>query len=69
MKYAQLPLCTREGKEERSGCPTASAGAEKPLGMQLGQREDGLGETQGLFPHEGSDGALVTTLEIISAGC
>lgn len=69
MKYAQLPLRMREGEEERSGCLAVSAGAEKPLGMQLGQWEEGLGEMQGPFPPEGSDGELVMTLEIISAGC
>lgn len=63
MKYARLPLHTRKGEEERSGCPGSSAEAEKPSGLQQGQQEDGLGETGGSFPSQGSDGELVTTLE------
>lgn len=50
MKYARLPLHTREEQEERSGRPGASTGAEKPSGLQQGQREDGLGVTEGPFP-------------------
>jgi len=67
MKYALLPLRRREGEEERSGCPGASIGAEKPSGLQQGQREDGLGEMEGPFPPQISDEELITTLEIISA--
>lgn len=62
-----FPLRRREGEEERSGCPGASTGAEKPSGPQQGQREDSFGETEGLFPSQGSDEELVTTLEIIFA--
>lgn len=67
MKYAQLPLCMREGEEDGSGCLGASAGAEEPPGLQQGQREDSVGQTEGPFPSQGSDVEPVTTLEIISA--
>lgn len=44
MKYVQLPLCRREGEEDGSGCLGAGAGAEKPPGLQQGQREESGGD-------------------------
>lgn len=67
MKYARLPVYTREGEEERSVCPGAGAGAEKPFVAAAGTAGTWTGGDGGPFPSEGSGGDLVTTLEIISA--
>lgn len=67
MKYARLPVYTREGEEERSSCPGAGSGAEKTFEAAAGTAGGCTGEMGGPFPSEGSGGELVTTLEIISS--
>ena len=70
MKYARLPLRMREGGREKRkdpASPGASTRAGEPLGLQQGQREESLGETEGPFPSQASDVELLTTLEVISA--
>lgn len=50
MKYARLPVYTREGEEERSSCPGAGAGAEKTFEAAAGTAGGWTGEMGGSLP-------------------
>lgn len=52
MKYAQLPLCTRERRMDLAGLPGSLCWGTESSGVQQGQRE-GSGGHRGTLPISG----------------